>query len=285
MSLLAVYFLLCLKLVYSCPDNCLECTEEKIECVVQKCSDELPFEYTDFLYITGKLCIRQKNHLNGLSPNTIIVLENENCDGLRNCQSLVKNDEGRSKSTPLPLTSTEKEYIRILPIPVDRRPNERRPIVRVPTTPSTTTTQTPERQNPDIGRGNAENGQKSAEDNTQNEGESDIKQESEDIRNSDDSRDTEVRDSVQKDKSGEIRQNPIQNGNIEENDIDIPHYEEYDSDDDDEEDYEGVDIPQRRPDFEGNDGEDDDDSDYGAPVVTDTPDDLEIERREHVLST
>ena len=55
-------------------------------CQIQQCSDDLPFEYTDFLKIKGALCQRHKDFLKSLSPNTIIVVTDDSCAGLHNCR-------------------------------------------------------------------------------------------------------------------------------------------------------------------------------------------------------
>ena len=77
--------LLCVRSTEGCPDNCI-CEEYQSVCQIQQCNDDLPFEYTDFLKIKGALCQRHKDFLKSLSPNTIIVVTDDSCAGLHNCQ-------------------------------------------------------------------------------------------------------------------------------------------------------------------------------------------------------
>ena len=77
--------LLCVCSTEGCPDNCI-CEEYQSVCQIQQCSDDLPFEYTDFLKIKGVLCQRHKDFLKSLSPNTIIVVTDDSCAGLHNCR-------------------------------------------------------------------------------------------------------------------------------------------------------------------------------------------------------
>ena len=60
-------------------------------CQIQQCSDDLPFEYTNFLKIKGALCQRHKDFLKSLSPNTIIVVTDDSCAGLCNCRDEREN--------------------------------------------------------------------------------------------------------------------------------------------------------------------------------------------------
>ena len=82
-----LYFLglLCVCSTGGCPINCI-CEEYETFCQIEQCSDNLPFEYTDFLKIKGILCQRHKDFLKNLSPNTIIVVTEDSCAGLHNCR-------------------------------------------------------------------------------------------------------------------------------------------------------------------------------------------------------
>ena len=85
------YFLVCFGLlrIFSsmkgCPANCF-CDELQTDCVVHNCDDGLPIQYTDFLKITGELCMKQRLFLSKLSPNTIVILETDSCVGIKNCR-------------------------------------------------------------------------------------------------------------------------------------------------------------------------------------------------------
>ena len=83
--LLVFFGLLCVSSVKGCPINCI-CDELQTDCTLDSCNAELPIEYTDFLRITGKVCDNQREFLNNLTPNTIIILRSDSCVGLRNCR-------------------------------------------------------------------------------------------------------------------------------------------------------------------------------------------------------
>ena len=83
--LLVFFGLLCVSSVKGCPINCI-CDELQTDCTLDSCNAELPIEYTDFLRITGKVCDNQREFLNNLTPNTIIILRSDSCVGLRKCR-------------------------------------------------------------------------------------------------------------------------------------------------------------------------------------------------------
>ena len=74
-----------MEMVEMCPINCI-CEESESSCTLESCRDEIALDYTDFLIIYGKLCTEQRRILNELTPNTIIVLKSDICDGIRNCR-------------------------------------------------------------------------------------------------------------------------------------------------------------------------------------------------------
>ena len=84
MEFLVFVCMLLLTVVKCCPSNCIY-EEHETTCEIRSCTDELPFEYTDFLIINGKLCPKQRKFLKDLTPNTIIVMTSHPCIGIRNC--------------------------------------------------------------------------------------------------------------------------------------------------------------------------------------------------------
>ena len=68
---------------------------------MNSCNGRLPIEYTDFLRITGKVCENQREFLNRLTPNTIIIMMTDICVGLKNCRDdrhFKHLDEGKEES-------------------------------------------------------------------------------------------------------------------------------------------------------------------------------------------
>ena len=74
-----------LSVVAACPINCI-CEETQTTCSLTTCNDEISLDYTDFLTVGGKLCQKQREVLNSLSPNTIIILKDDACGKIRNCR-------------------------------------------------------------------------------------------------------------------------------------------------------------------------------------------------------
>ena len=146
--------LLCVCSTEGCPDNCT-CEEYQSVCQIQQCSDDLPFEYTDFLKIKGALCQRHKDFLKSLSPNTIIVVTDDSCAGLRNCwderedvptevipeHNFVPVDEPEplpeivppiEVPEPLPEMQPEPEPLpEIMPVPEPEQPEQPEPLPEI----------------------------------------------------------------------------------------------------------------------------------------------------------
>ena len=75
--------------VEACPINCI-CEVTETLCNLKSCSDQISLDYTDYLVIDGKLCEDQRRLLNSLTPNTIIVLKSDRCEGIRKCRLIEK---------------------------------------------------------------------------------------------------------------------------------------------------------------------------------------------------
>ena len=164
--------LLCVCSTEGCPDNCT-CEEYQSVCQIQQCSDDLPFEYTDFLKIKGALCQRHKDFLKSLSPNTIIVVTDDfvvtddSCGGLCNCRdetedvptevipehNFVPVDEPEplpeivppiEVPEPLPEMQPEPEPLpEIMPVPEPEQPEQPEPLPEIMPAPE------PERPEPE----------------------------------------------------------------------------------------------------------------------------------------
>ena len=74
-----------IQLVLACPNNCI-CEDTETVCTISDCEDQIPLDYTDFLIIEGQLCRTQRESLNSLTPNTIIILKSDTCANIRNCR-------------------------------------------------------------------------------------------------------------------------------------------------------------------------------------------------------
>ena len=92
-------FLLCLGFVNSCPSNCI-CEETESTCIITHCDDPISLEYTDFLIIGGLLCNKQRVFLNNLTPNTIIILKQDNCESIRNCRGVIREEDESGSDLP-----------------------------------------------------------------------------------------------------------------------------------------------------------------------------------------
>ena len=129
------YFLMCLGLpcafstLEGFPANCL-CDELQTKCEVNSCNGRLPIEYTDFLRITGKVCENQREFLNRLMPNTIIIMMTDSCVGLKNCRDdrHVKHlDEGKEKSvteTVVEVLDVPTQGVPFLPVETQDHAND-----------------------------------------------------------------------------------------------------------------------------------------------------------------
>ena len=109
-------FLLCLGFVNSCPSNCI-CEETESTCIIAHCDDPISLEYTDFLIIEGLLCNKQRVFLNNLTPNTIIILKQDNCESIRNCRGVIREEDENGSDLP-PNPEHSRDFIPVpLPMP------------------------------------------------------------------------------------------------------------------------------------------------------------------------
>ena len=73
----------------ACPDNC-QCNRDQTECYITLCSDEIDLS-SQVIVIHGVLCDKQRNLLQKLSGDVLIILKNDICYGIPLCESEVRH--------------------------------------------------------------------------------------------------------------------------------------------------------------------------------------------------
>ena len=73
----------------ACPDNC-QCNRDQTECYITLCSDEIDLS-SQVIVIHGVLCDQQRNLLQKLSGDVLIILKNDTCYGIPLCESEVRH--------------------------------------------------------------------------------------------------------------------------------------------------------------------------------------------------
>ena len=81
--------------VSACATNC-QCTPTSNECYLDTCDDLLEYE-SDTLIIHGELCAHHVEQLEGLNDGTFIILMDDECSEIPNCESV--KDPVTQKST------------------------------------------------------------------------------------------------------------------------------------------------------------------------------------------
>ena len=71
------------------PDNC-QCNRDQTECYIILCSDEIDLS-SQVIVIHGVLCDKQRNLLEKLSGDVLIILKNDICYGMPLCESEVRH--------------------------------------------------------------------------------------------------------------------------------------------------------------------------------------------------
>ena len=72
--------------VSSCATNC-QCTRTTIECYIENCDDLLEYG-SDTLIIHGELCVNHVEELQGLNKGTFVILMDNVCDSIPDCESV-----------------------------------------------------------------------------------------------------------------------------------------------------------------------------------------------------
>ena len=82
------FFLCFVASMMACPDNC-QCNRDQTECYITLCSDEIDLS-SQVIVIHGVLCEKQRNLLQKLSGDVLIILKNDMCYGIPLCESEVR---------------------------------------------------------------------------------------------------------------------------------------------------------------------------------------------------
>ena len=88
-----------------CPMNC-QCTHTMNECYIKSCEDELEYG-TDTLIIHGELCLNHVTELEGLNNGTFVILMDDECGKIADCESM--QDSMTFETTSAELTTTTKK--------------------------------------------------------------------------------------------------------------------------------------------------------------------------------
>ena len=88
-----------------CPMNC-QCTHTTNECYIKTCEDE-PEYGTDTLIIHGELCLNHVMELEGLNNGTFVILMDDECGKIADCESV--QDSMTIETTSAELTTTTKK--------------------------------------------------------------------------------------------------------------------------------------------------------------------------------
>ena len=83
--MILIIILSCMELA-CCPMNC-QCTCTTTECYIKSCEDELEYG-TDTLIIHGELCLNHVTELEGLNDGTFIILRDDECGKIADCESM-----------------------------------------------------------------------------------------------------------------------------------------------------------------------------------------------------